>query len=100
MIRSFEPMLNKGSLLELGSFKGDFSRRFLPCFDDITSVEASDAAIAEAKKKLGDKVKFVNSLFEKATLPKRYDNIVLTHVLEHLDYPVLILKRINFEWLA
>ena len=26
--------------------------------------------------------------FEKATLPKRYDNIVLTHVLEHLDDPV------------
>ena len=73
----------KGNLLELGSFKGDFTRRFLPYFDDITCVEASDVAIEEAKQKLGDKVKFVNSLFEKATLPKRYDNIVLTHVLEH-----------------
>jgi hypothetical protein len=29
-----------------------------------------------------------------------YDNIVLTHVLEHLDNPVLVLKRINDEWLA
>jgi SAM-dependent methyltransferase len=100
MIKSFEMFFNKGSLLELGSSKGDFSRRFLPYFDDITCVEASDAAIAEAKNKLGDKVKFFNSLFEKATLPKRYDNIVLTHVLEHLDDPVLVLKRINDEWLA
>lgn len=100
MIRSFEPFFNKGSLLELGSFKGDFTRRLLPHFDDITCVEASDIAIEDARKKLGDKVNFVNSLFEKATLPKRYDNIVLTHVLEHLDDPVLVLKRINDEWLA
>jgi SAM-dependent methyltransferase len=100
MIRSFEPFFNKGSLLELGSFKGDFTRRFLPYFEDITCVEASDIAIAEAMQKLGGKVKFVNSLFEKANLPKRYDNIVLTHVLEHLDDPVLVLKRINDEWLT
>lgn len=100
MIRSFEPFFNKGSLLELGSFKGDFTKRFVPYFDDITCVEASDVAVAEARKKLGDKVKYVNSLFERASLPKRYDNIVMTHVLEHLDDPVLVLKRINDEWLA
>ncbi len=100
MIRSFESFFNQGSLLELGSFKGDFTRRFQPYFDDITCVEASDVAIAEAKQKLGDKVKFVNSLFENASLPRRYDNIVLTHVLEHLDDPVLVLKRINEEWLT
>jgi len=100
MIKSFEPFFNKGSLLELGSFKGDFTRRFLPYFEDVTCVEASEVAVVAAKKKLGDKVTFINSLFEKATLPKRYNNIVLTHVLEHLDDPVLVLKRINDEWLA
>ncbi|MFZ4108459.1 MAG: class I SAM-dependent methyltransferase [Candidatus Planktophila sp.] len=100
MIKSFKPFFSKGNLLELGSFKGDFTRRLLPYFDDVTCVEASEVSIAEAKQKLGDKVTFVNSLFEKATLPKRYNNIVLTHVLEHLDDPVLVLKRINDEWLA
>jgi 2-polyprenyl-3-methyl-5-hydroxy-6-metoxy-1,4-benzoquinol methylase len=100
MLKSFEPFFKAGSLLELGSFKGDFTRRFLGLFDDVTCVEASEVAIEEARGKLGDKVTFVNSLFEKTTLPKRYDNIVLTHVLEHLDDPVLVLKRINEEWLA
>lgn len=100
MIKSFEPFFNEGSLLELGSFKGDFTKRFLNHFDDVTCVEASDVAIEEAKRKLGDKVNFVNSRFETAALPKRYDNIVLTHVLEHLDDPILVLKRINDEWLA
>ncbi len=100
MIRSFEPFFNKGSLLELGSFKGDFTKRLLPYFNDIFCVEASDVAIGEAKQKLGNKVRFINALFEKATLPKRYNNIVLTHVLEHLDDPVRVLKRINGEWLT
>lgn len=100
MIRSFEPFFREGSLLELGSFKGDFTRRFLEHFDHVTCVEASGVAIEEAKSKLGDKVTFINSMFETATLPQRYDNIVLTHVLEHLDDPVKVLRRINEEWLA
>ena len=100
MIKSFKPFFRVGNLLELGSFKGDFTKRFLSYFDDITCVEASDIAIDEAKKKLGDKVKYINALFEDVTLPQQYDNIVLTHVLEHIDDPVLVLKRINDEWLA
>ena len=100
MIKSFKPLFTQGILLELGCFKGDFTKRLLPYFDDITCVEASDIAIEEAKQKLGDRVKFINSQFEKVTLPKRYDNIVLTHVLEHLDDPILVLKRINDEWLT
>ena len=100
MIRSFEPLFNKGSLLELGCFKGDFTRRLQSYFDDITCIEVSDVAIEDARKKLGNKVNFVHALFEKATLPNRYDNIVMTHVLVHLDDPLLVLKRINNEWLA
>lgn len=100
LVRSFEPFFNKGSLLELGSFKGDFTKRLLSHFDDVTCVEASDVAIEDARRKLGDKVTFINCLFETAALPKRYDNIVLTHVLEHLDDPILVLRRINDEWLV
>lgn len=100
MLRSFEPFLRPGKLLELGSFKGDFTRRLLQRFDDVTCVEASGVALAEAQRRFGDKVRFVHSPFETATLPTRYDNVVLTHVLEHLDDPVLVLRRINDEWLA
>ncbi len=100
MIRSFSPFFRPGSFLELGSFKGDFTKRFLEHFDDVTCVEASAEAIAHARGRLGDKAQFIHSTFETATLPRRYDNIVLTHVLEHLDDPVRVLKRINDEWLA
>ncbi len=100
MLKSFLPFFVKGNLLELGSFKGDFTRRLLPHFKDITCVEASDEAIVLAKKKLESPIKYVNSIFETVSLPQKYDNIILTHVLEHLDDPVLVLKRINDEWLS
>ena len=100
MLKAFVPFLRMGNLLELGSFKGNFTKRLLPYSNDITCVEASDEAIALAKTELGDKVKFVHSLFETAVLPAKYDNIIMTHVLEHLDNPVLILKKINDEWLS
>ncbi len=100
MLKSFIPFFKKGNLLELGSFKGDFTKMFLPYFEDITCVEASDEFIKITKKELGNKVQFINSLIETAILPTKYDNIVLTHVLEHLDTPVAVLKRINDEWLT
>ena len=100
MVRSFVPFFRDGSMLELGSFKGDFTKRLLPYFDDITCVEASDEAIAIARKDLGDNLTYINALFEEVTLPRKYDNIILTHVLEHLDEPVNVMKRINDEWLS
>ena len=100
MIKSFEPFFKEGNCLELGSSKGDFTKRLVPYFKDLTGVEASDEAIGIAGKELGGKVKFVNALFEDVSLPAKYNNIILTHVLEHLDNPVAIMKRINNEWLS
>ena len=100
MLKSFIPFFKKGKLLELGSHKGGFTKRFLPHFNDITCVEASDEAIKIAKLKLGENIKFIHAMFEEAVLPCKYDNIVLTHVLEHIDDPIAVLKRINDEWLS
>lgn len=100
LIRSFEPFFKNGALLELGSYDGSFTQRLLPYFNDVTCVEASSEAIQQARRKLGGKVNYVHGLFEDAILPRRYDTIVLTHVLEHLDSPVAVLRRIGDEWLA
>lgn len=100
MVRSFEPFFRTGSLLELGSYRGDFTIRLTPHFDDITCVEASEEALTIARNRLGDKATIVHARFETVQLPRRYDNIVLTHVLEHLDDPVAVLRRANEEWLA
>jgi SAM-dependent methyltransferase len=100
MVRSCVPHFKQGSVLELGSYLGDFTKRLLPYFDDVTCVEASEKALAQSKQALPDHVEFHQGLFETIDLPRRYDNILLTHVLEHLDDPVGVMKRINEEWLA
>lgn len=100
MVESFLPFIIKGKCLELGSFKGDFTKRLIPLFDDITCVEASEVAIEEARQLVSNKVKFVQGMFETVSLSEKYDNIILTHVLEHLDEPVRVLKKIREEWLT
>jgi 2-polyprenyl-3-methyl-5-hydroxy-6-metoxy-1,4-benzoquinol methylase len=100
MIKSFEPFFKSGNLLELGSFQGNFTKRILPYFNDVTCVEASGDAIEFARPKVGDKVKFIHGMFEEVFLPTKYDNIVLTHVLEHITDPVSVLRKINDEWLS
>lgn len=100
MIKTFKPFFTTGSLLELGSFEGALTKRLMDYFDDITCVEASDQAINKATLQLGAQIKFINSAFENVRLSNRYDNIVMTHVLEHLDDPVEILKKINSHWLS
>ena len=101
MMKSFSPHFVKGNCLELGSFKGDFTKRLLDePFDYITCVEASSEAILKAKEKIGGKVKYVEGLFENINLEEKYDNIILTHVLEHIDNPILLLKKIKDKWLS
>ena len=100
MIKSFEPYFVDGNCLELGSFKGDFTKRLLPYFDYITCVEASSEAINEAQDKIGNDVRWVEGRFEDITLPTKYDNIIITHVLEHIENPVKLLKKIKDEWLS
>ena len=100
MLRSMAPFFQKGSLLELGSSMGIFTERFLPYFEDITCVEASKEAVDIARERLKNNVKIIHSLFEELNLPNQYDNIVMTHVLEHLDDPVAVLKRVRNEWLS
>jgi 2-polyprenyl-3-methyl-5-hydroxy-6-metoxy-1,4-benzoquinol methylase len=100
MLESFKPFFRPGNMLELGCFRGAFTRRLQAHYPDLTCVEASDEAIAEARQALEPGVQFHLAMFEEVALPQRYDNIVMTHVLEHLDDPVRVLKRVNDEWLA
>ncbi len=100
MVRSFTPFFAKRNLLELGSFRGDFTRRLAAHFTDITCVEASEDAVAAARAEAGNNARLINATVEEVKLDQKYDNVVLTHVLEHLDDPGGILKRINTEWLS
>lgn len=100
MLRSFTPFFVEGAALELGSFRGDFTRRLRQNFADITCVEASGDAVAAARTEFGESVRVVHGTFEGVQLGRTFENVILTHVLEHLDDPVGVLSRVNREWLS
>jgi len=99
ILRSFEPFYAGPSVLELGSFRGDFTRRLAERFTDITCVEGSPEAAAVARASLGDRARVIEGTFEDVVLERRFDNVIVVHVLEHLDDPVRVLGRVNREWL-
>lgn len=101
MIESFKPFLKEGNALELGSYKGDFTEKIIPFFKNITCIEGSEDAIIIANRKFSnlDNIKLILSTFEELNLFEKFDNVILTHVLEHVDNPVELLKKINDTWL-
>ncbi len=100
MMRSFAPFLPAGKALELGCFKGEFTRIIAKHYRDLTVVEASDELVACAQTQVGEDVKFITSTFETVALPDSgFDAVFLVHTLEHLDHPVAVLTRIN-SWLS
>lgn len=102
MLKSMLPFFREGELLELGSSMGIFTERLLPFFSKITCVEASLDAINIAKKRFikQDNISYKHSLFENLQIEKKYNNIIMTHVLEHVNDPVAVLRQINQEWLS
>jgi 2-polyprenyl-3-methyl-5-hydroxy-6-metoxy-1,4-benzoquinol methylase len=100
MLKSFAPLFKQGELLELGCHEGNFTGRLVEYFGKITCIEASSDAAEVTSKKFGNKVTVLTSTFEEADLAKKYDNIIMTHVLEHIDDPIKVLKRVNDEWLT
>ena len=99
ILRTLEPLLPRGRALELGCYTGEMTELIADRYSDLTVVEASGELVAAARERLGARVRFVHATFETVDLPDRFDSIFLIHTLEHLDDPVLVLRRIR-GWLA
>jgi 2-polyprenyl-3-methyl-5-hydroxy-6-metoxy-1,4-benzoquinol methylase len=93
MMRSFAPFFRPGSALEPGCYEGDTAVQLAKYFDDLTVVEASSDALAVAKARLPATVMMMNGVFEEVTLTRRFDNIFLINVLEHVEEAKPVLER-------
>tara|TARA_B100000676_G_scaffold30882_1_gene29032 strand:- start:149 stop:904 length:756 start_codon:yes stop_codon:yes gene_type:complete len=100
IMKSFTPFFKDGNVLELGSFEGKFTIHLQRCFADITCIEASSDAIRTAKDSMSDSIEFIEGAFETVELKRSFDNIIMTHVLEHVENPSLVLSKIRTKWLA
>ena len=103
MIRTFEPWFVEGDALELGSYEGAFTKRLMDHFEEIQCVEGSASAVEKARAALPRGIEIIEGDMMTTTarfFRTDYDNIFMTHVLEHIEDPVRVLKRVNDEWLA
>ena len=94
--RIFMNYMKKGSVLELGPAEGVMTNMLYPHFSDYTVVDGAEIFVRNLKNRFQD-IKGFTSLFEEYETQKKYDNIVMGHVLEHVDNPVAVLKKyMNF----
>jgi len=79
------------SILEMGPAEGVMTDHLATCGMDLTVVEGSGTFCKSIKERL-PQVEVVNSLFENFSSPKKFDNIIFGHVLEHVEEPGKILE--------
>lgn len=91
-------MHKEGNVLELGPAEGIMTDILYPYFEDYTIVDGADFWVEEIVKKYPGIDGYV-SLFEEFKPTRTFDNIVLGHVLEHVENPVDIIKQVS-SWLS
>lgn len=82
------------SLLELGPAEGLMTDLLVSSGMAITVVEGSSKFCSEISQRHPN-IEVVHSLFESYEPNVHFDNIILGHVLEHVDDPVELLKRVK-----
>jgi 2-polyprenyl-3-methyl-5-hydroxy-6-metoxy-1,4-benzoquinol methylase len=99
MMRRFEALLPRGRAIELGCYHGDFTRRLVEHYADLTVVEGASDLVEIARMRVDGPVRFIHSRFEDFEPDAPFDAAFLIHTLEHFDAPVAVLGRIR-SWLA
>ena len=95
MIRKLIEHRRTGKVLEVGSYYGAFTERILENFSDLTCVEISTEAFKKLKEKIGSRAILHNDAIENIGSLEKYDIIIATHVLEHVDNPIQVLKDLS-----
>jgi len=93
----FKRFLKKGTILELGPAEGLMTNFLKDLDQNLTVIEGSKIFANQLQDKYPS-IHVINSLFEEAQLDKKFDNIVLGHVLEHVKDPHILLNHIK-PWL-
>lgn len=84
-----------GSLLEFGCGSGVMTASFAEHFSSVVVVDGSESYLARTRDGIRDlsKVELVHCLFDEFDAgERRFDNVVIAHVLEHVDDPEALLQ--------
>jgi 2-polyprenyl-3-methyl-5-hydroxy-6-metoxy-1,4-benzoquinol methylase len=99
----FRTYFKGNSALELGVGDGEMSQYLAKNFSDCTIVDGSKTHLEQAKNKLAnldiENVTTAHCLFEEYQPNRKFDAIIMSHILEHLEDPVALLNSAK-KWLA
>lgn len=93
----FKRFMVPGSILEMGPAEGLMTQFLVEESKDVTLLDGSEVFCQMLKQKF-PKATTIKALFEEFEPNRTYDNIILGHVLEHVDNPEVILVKCK-EWL-
>jgi len=88
-----------GEVLEMGVGDDAWTSRIVSKLGHTNIVDGAKSLLDIAKKKYGNAVNIYDSLFETFVPDKKFDTIVASFVLEHVEDPVAVLKK-SIEWLT
>jgi len=95
--KTLKPFLTGPEGLELGPAEGQMTQFLKDDFERLTVVEGAANLLNQIPDY--DNVVKIHSLFENFEPDRRFNTIVMEHILEHIDSPVDLLKRAT-PWLA
>jgi 2-polyprenyl-3-methyl-5-hydroxy-6-metoxy-1,4-benzoquinol methylase len=91
----FENMKGCNTVLEMGYGEGNFTQELVNRGFKPTVLDGSEVLLKKAKELHGDKVEVASALFEEYQPEKKFDCVLATHVLEHVDNPVALLNEMK-----
>jgi len=91
-LRLLRPIAKPGSLLDVGAGIGQFLAIARPYFSEVCGTEVSESAIHIARQKYNLQL-FAGELQSVEFGNKKFDNITIFHVLEHVPNPKQIIER-------
>lgn len=94
---ALKPHLRGPHGLELGPAEGEMTQFLVNDFESLTLVDGAAELLAQIPDR--ENLMKVHSLFEEFEPEALFDSVIMEHILEHVDEPVVLLERVK-HWLA
>ncbi|MBP9853338.1 MAG: class I SAM-dependent methyltransferase [Candidatus Omnitrophica bacterium] len=98
VVRQVMPWINGPDVLEMGFGEDAWTANIIKKFGKSSIVDASEILLKQARGKYGKKIIAFHNLFEEFEPPVKYDSIIASFILEHVENPIEILKKAK-SWL-
>lgn len=99
LLKRLKVVNGDNAILEMGFGEGTITAPLLAAGFEVEIVEGSAKLCDSARSRFGSTLKVNCSYFENFTPTRLFNNVLSLHVLEHVDQPDNVIRKI-YEWVA